>query len=127
MATRTSQQEKEMLKRASSMGDAQADLALKDIQEEEGDYQGEDFVVPKKGDWVMIFTLGFHFAGQITGIDHEWIGLARGHAWINNTGPLSSIEQGTFSDWELESLPGVVAKGAIYKIKIYDKPLILKN
>lgn len=124
--TSATRKEKEMLKRSSSMGDTSADLALKDIHEEEAEY-AEDFHPPKKGDWVIVFTMGFHFAGRITGMDHEWIGLAANHAWINNSGSVEAFEKGNFSDWELCKLPGYVAKGSIFKIEVLEKPLVLKK
>lgn len=123
----TTKQEKAILKRASSIGDSDADRVLKDINEEEGQGQNDEFRPPEKGDWAVVFTMGFHYAGRITGIDHEWIGLASGHAWINNSGSVEGFEVGNFEDWEYCRLPGVVAKGSVFYVKLLDKPLTLKK
>jgi hypothetical protein len=121
----TSQKQKEILHRASAIGDSTADAALRDIHEEESGMQEESFQPPKKGDWVTVFTIGFHYAGRITGIDHEWIGLAPNHAWINTSGGMESVEQGEFTDWEMSKFPGYVAKGGVFYIKIHPKPIHL--
>jgi hypothetical protein len=123
----TNQKQKEMLKRASAIGDSTADAALRDINEEENGLQEESFQPPKKGDWVTVFTIGFHYAGRITGIDHEWIGLAPGHAWINSSGDIESVDRGVYSDWELCTLPGYIAKGGIFYVKVHKDPIKLKK
>lgn len=109
--------QKEVLRQAGEDGDGIAMQALGDMLEEDG---MQRMSLPKRGDWLIIWTGAFFHVGLLLGDDHEYYALAPGSVIVYETGPLATFfGQGVAQHCEVIPTATWPRKGATANVSLW--------